>query len=646
MSLPPQFLDEIRARVPLSRVIGRKVVWDLRRSNQAKGDWWAPCPFHGEKTASFHVDDQKGFYYCFGCHAKGDALTFLREAEGLGFIEAVQMLASEAGLQMPERDPREVQRADRRSELVAVMEQAARWFRLQLQTGAAQAARDYLARRGLDEAAGEAFGIGFAPDQRQGLFNALRSKGVDQALIVDAGLAAKPDDGGAPFDRFRGRIIFPIRDGRGRCIAFGGRAMDPNARAKYLNSPETVLFDKGRNLYNVGPARAAVARGKPLIVAEGYMDVIALVRAGFEGAVAPLGTAITEDQLRLMWRISPEPVIALDGDEAGLRAAMRLIDLALPMTGPGQALRFAFMPQGQDPDDLIRASGAAAMAGVLDEARPLVDLLWRRETEGRVFDSPERRAALDKALGDAIAKIPDKDTRDHYSAALKNLKWELFGPRRRDGATNRPPPREGWQGRKGQGRDARHLPVQPSEPARASRLSSPQAGEHEAEALIEAMVLAICAVYPELISSVEGHLERLEPQDEERAALVHDLLSGSQSGKGQRALEKIMALPQVIATPFIWKSVPLSEAELRLVNTLEQLSARRAVKREIERAEAEIVGLADEGLTWRVTESGRARQQADHPSLANLSDLGEDSDSRRAFLEAALKNEIWRKPRR
>lgn len=646
MSLPPQFLDEIRARVPLSRVIGRKVVWDQRRSNQAKGDWWAPCPFHGEKTASFHVDDQKGFYYCFGCHAKGDALTFLREAEGMGFLEAVELLASEAGLQMPERDPRAVQRADRRSQLGDVMEQAARWFRLQLGTGAAQAARDYLSRRGLDEAACEAFGIGFAPDQRQGLFNALRTKGVDQALIVEAGLAAKPDDGGAPFDRFRGRITFPIRDGRGRCIAFGGRAMDPNARAKYLNSPETPLFDKGRNLYNIGPARAAVAKGRPLIVAEGYMDVIALVRAGFEGAVAPLGTAITEDQLRLMWRISPEPVIALDGDDAGLRAAMRLIDLALPMTGPGQALRFAFLPQGQDPDDLIGAKGAGAMSAVLDEARPLVDLLWRRETDGRVFDSPERRAALDKALGDAIAKIPDKDTRDHYFAALKSLKWDLFGQRRRDTAPAAHPGRDSWQPGRGKGKGQGYLPVQPSAPARASRLSSPGAGEHEADALIEAMVLAICATHPDLIAPVESRLERLEPQDSDRAALVHDLLSGTQSQAGQRALESVLTDPHVKAAPAIVRPHDGDAASGILANALDRIESRRAAREEIARAEAEIEGMADEGLTWRMAQSARARQQADHPSLADLSDLGEDSESYRAVLEAALKNEIWRKPRR
>lgn len=641
MSLPPQFLDEIRARVPLSRVIGRKVVWDLRRSNQAKGDWWAPCPFHGEKTASFHVDDQKGFYYCFGCHAKGDALTFLREAEGLGFIEAVELLASEAGLQMPERDPRQVQRADRRTELVEVMEQAVRWFRMQLGMGAAEQARAYLARRGLDPAACEQFGIGYGPDQRQGLFNALRSKGIAEALIVEAGLCAKPDDGGAPFDRFRGRIMFPIRDARGRCIAFGGRSLDPNARAKYLNSPETPLFDKGRNLYNLGPARAAVAKGKPLIVAEGYMDVIALVRAGFEGAVAPLGTAITEDQLRLMWRVSPEPVIALDGDTAGLRAALRLIDLALPMTAPGQALRFAFLPQGQDPDDLIRAKGAGAMSAVLEESRPLVDLLWRRETEGRVFDSPERKAALDKALGDAIARIPDKDTRDHYFAALKSLKWELFGHRRRETAQ---PSRPAWQPRGMRG--AAPLPVAPAAPTRASRLSSPDAGEREAEELIEAMILAICATHPALIGPVEPRLERLEPADPDRAQLVHDLLAGTQSQAGQRALESIMAEPHVRAAPAILRPQDGDAAAEVLVNALDRIESRRIAREEIARAEAEIEGLADEGLTWRVAQSARARQQADHPSLSDLSDFGEDREALAAQLRAAVENEIWRKPRR
>ncbi|MDJ0827249.1 MAG: CHC2 zinc finger domain-containing protein, partial [Rhodobacter sp.] len=250
MSLPPGFLDELRTRTSLAQVVGRKVMWDARKSNQGKGDMWAPCPFHQEKTASFHVDDRKGYYYCFGCHAKGDAISFVRETENVGFMEAVEILARETGLQMPARDPKAQEKADRRAVLADVMEQAVQHYRLQLKTAAAAPARDYLEGRGLDAAALERWEIGFAPDARQGVFAHLTGKGVAADLVIDAGLAAKPEDGGAPYDRFRGRIVFPIRDARGRAIALGGRAMDPAARAKYLNSPETELFDKGRSLYN------------------------------------------------------------------------------------------------------------------------------------------------------------------------------------------------------------------------------------------------------------------------------------------------------------------------------------------------------------------------------------------------------------
>ena len=626
MSLPPGFLDDLRARVPISRIVGRKVTWDLRRSNQAKGDWWAPCPFHGEKTASFHVDDQKGFYYCFGCHAKGDSLSFLRDAEGMGFMDAVAVMASEAGLPMPERSPREQQQTDRRTLLVEVMDRALRWFRLQLQTGAGAAARDYLAGRGLDQAGLDRFEIGFAPDLRQGLIRHLAEAGVAEKLVVDVGLAIKPDDGGAPYDRFRGRIIFPIRDARGRCISFGGRAMDPNARAKYLNGPETALFDKGRNLYNLAPARSAVAKGQALIVAEGYMDVIALDRAGVEGAVAPLGTAITEDQLRLMWRVSPEPVIALDGDAAGLRAAIRLIDLALPLTGPGQALRFALLPVGQDPDDLIRAGGAGAIRAVLDQAQPLVDLRWRRETEGRVFDSPERRAALDKALGEAVARIPDPSTREHYTQELKRKRWALFAPARSE-----------------RGRFTRRGDPQPPVPqTRASTLVAADQGE----ALIEAMILALCAAHPDLIAAVESRLERLEPADPGRAALAHDLLAGVSSTEGRAALDAIMSDPHVRAAPAIaHPAAARDSAAPMLQNALDRIEAHRAARDEVARAEREIEGLTDEGLTWRVSQSARARQKADHPSMEGGDDLGEDRNALAAQLRQAIEGEIWRKRR-
>lgn len=635
MSLPPGFLDELRNRVPISRVIGRKVVWDLRKSNQAKGDWWAPCPFHQEKSASFHCDDQKGFYYCFGCHAKGDVLTFLREADGLEFIEAVKVLAAEAGMAMPEPDPRARERNDRRAKLFDVTEAACRWFRLQLQTGAATGARDYLARRGLDQAAEDRFEIGFAPDIRTALTAALRDKGFDEGGIVETGMAIRPDGGGAAYDRFRGRIIFPIRDGQGRCIGFGGRAMDPNARAKYLNSPETPLFDKGRNLYNIGPARTAVAKGQQLIVAEGYMDVIALARAGFEGAVAPLGTAITEDQLRLMWRISPEPVIALDGDAAGQRAAQRLIDLALPMTGPGQALRFVILPAGQDPDDLIASAGPGAMGALLHQARPLVDLLWARETEGQVFDSPERRAALDRRLQDAIARIPDELTRRHYTDEIRAKRWDLFGGGERAGmrrqrgqiAVGRPMARR----RGGAVSVVQLLPASPDSPEAAL-------------SLLEGATLLICALRPELIAEAEPRLDRLVPRDPDRAALLHDLLGQGETAEGRRGLETLRADAHLGLTPAFIQSQDPDAVTTILFNLLDRIEAQRAAGAELARAEAEIQGEVDEGLTWRIQQIARARHRAERPEMEDTGDLNEDRDALSAQLRDWLSAEIWRKP--
>ena len=427
MSLPNGFLDELRSRICLSDVVGRKVQWDLRKSNQARGDMWAPCPFHQEKTASFHVDDNKGFYYCFGCQAKGDAIGFIKETENVNFIEAVEILASEVGLQMPEFDPKSKEKADRNKILLEIMEQSVNFFRLTLNSKQGKHALEYLKKRGLYADAIERFEIGFAPADQTILTQKLIDKGYDLDAIIETGMSAKSDEGNRIYDRFRGRIMFPIRDSRGRCIAFGGRSLDPAARAKYLNSPETPLFDKGSNLYNLVSARSAVGRGEPLIVTEGYMDVIALDSGNFNGAIAPLGTAITEKQLQLMWRISPEPIIALDGDKAGLRAAYRLIDLSLPLLKTGKALRFSIMPEGKDPDDLIRNEGASSFKNLIDEAVPMVDLIWRRETEGKSFDSPERRAGLDKSLSDVIELIKEKNLKNHYRDALFQARRQFFG---------------------------------------------------------------------------------------------------------------------------------------------------------------------------------------------------------------------------
>ncbi len=610
MSLPPGFLDELRTRTSLSQVVGRKVMWDQRKSNQGKGDMWAPCPFHQEKTASFHVDDRQGFYYCFGCHAKGDAISFIRETENVGFMEAIEILAREAGLQVPDRDPKAQEKADLRTGLADVMEQAVQFYRLQLKTAAASEARDYLARRGLSDATQARFDIGFAPDSRQALWSHLTGKGVAADLIIDAGLCAKPDDGGTPYDRFRGRIIFPIRNPRGRCIALGGRAMAADARAKYLNSPETELFDKGRSLYNHGPAREAAGNGQPLIVAEGYMDVIALVEAGFGATVAPLGTAITEDQLRLMWRIHPEPIIALDGDTAGLRAAMRVIDLALPMLEAGQSLRFAIMPEGLDPDDLIRAQGAGAMQKLLDQALPMVRLLWRRETEGKVFDSPERKAGLDKSLRQSIKKITDPSIRSHYGDEIKQLRWQLFRP----GAAASGPARGPFRGGKA-------APLQPMQSTRTSYLAaSGSSATGTEDYLREAVILATLITNPAVLRQFETALEWLDLASPEhqalRAAILHhadaaDLKAAIEAEVGTPALEKLMAISHVRISPAVRNPGNDEVATLCVTQELAKLLARRGVAKEIHDAVQEMDDFVDEGLTWRLTQAAEALNRAE-----------------------------------
>ena len=587
------------------------------KSNQGKGDLWAPCPFHQEKTASFHVDDQKGFYYCFGCHAKGDAISFVRETENVDFMEAVKILAGEAGMPVPERDPQAQEKADARTVLVDVMEQAVQYHRLQLQTAAGADARDYLERRGLSAEAQARWEIGFAP-AIGGVLEQLTGKGIDQKLIVDAGLAAESDRGSGLYNRFRDRIIFPIRDARGRAIGFGGRAMDPNHPAKYYNSPETALFDKGRSLYNHGPAREAAGKGKPLVVSEGYMDVIALSEAGFTATVAPLGTAITEDQLRLMWRMAPEPIIALDGDTAGLRAAMRVIDIALPLLEAGQSLRFALMPEGLDPDDLIKTQGAGAMQKLLDQAIPMVQLLWQRETEGKIFDSPERKAALDKALREKIKLIADPSIRNHYGQAIKDMRWALFSNRKA------PVARKTGSGKWNPRQDPWKREVSPVATSRSSALA---AGTNDQEHLREAVILATMIAAPTVAPEFETPLEQMDCRDPMHRDLqsgllrhlgAEDLRGALIADLGDAPLEKLFAQNHVAISPAIRRGGKDEIARLCLTEEFAKLMARKGHAREIEDAIEDLGGVADEGLTWRLAESTKALDQAGR---------GDDDDS-------------------
>ena len=575
MSLPNGFLDELRSRICLSDVVGRKVQWDLRKSNQARGDMWAPCPFHQEKTASFHVDDNKGFYYCFGCQAKGDAIGFIKETENVNFIEAVEILASEVGLQMPEFDPKSKEKADRNKILLEIMEQSVNFFRLTLNSNQGKHALEYLKKRGLSSDAIERFEIGFAPADQTTLTQKLIDKGYDLDAIIETGMSVKSDESNRLYDRFRGRIMFPIRDSRGRCIAFGGRSLDPTARAKYLNSPETPLFDKGSNLYNLVSARSAVGRGEPLIVTEGYMDVIALDSGNFNGAIAPLGTAITEKQLQLMWRISPEPIIALDGDKAGLRAAYRLIDLSLPLLRTGKALRFSIMPEGKDPDDLIRNEGASIFKNLIDEAVPMVDLIWRRETEGKSFDSPERRAGLDKSLSDVIALIKEKNLKNHYRDALFQARRQFFG-RQNAGTTE----------------FKNNSRLMPQSDTKSSFLVA--ADEKTVSAQIrESTVIAVLMNFPELIEIFYDELIMIDLASPDCDLILKELVKLDNGTKaeiknelmekiGGEKVEKLLSLSHLRVLPCLRIKGTIEMGQQTLREELAKLNSERGLSAEVD----------------------------------------------------------------
>nr|MBP6581268.1 DNA primase [Sphingorhabdus sp.] len=385
MTLTPQWLDELRARTTLSALLGRSM-----KLTKAGREYKGCCPFHNEKTPSFYVNDEKGFYHCFGCSAHGDAIRWMTDQRGLSFMDAVKELAEGAGMQLPAPDPKAAAKAERANSLYDVMAAAQQWFVTQYQGLEGAAARAYCERRGLSAETIKTFGIGFAPDSRGKLKDALKQFGEDK--LVEAGLLISVD-GKDPYDRFRGRLMIPIRDPRGRVIAFGGRILGAG-EPKYLNSPDTPLFDKGRTLYNLDRASAASRASGRVIVVEGYMDVIALAQAGFEEAVAPLGTALTEQQIAMLWRMVPKPLLCFDGDSAGQKASFRAAERALGGLKPGHSLEFVTLPEGQDPDDVVRSAGPRAFADLIDQSEPLVDRVWKTELAAAPVSTPEDRAGL------------------------------------------------------------------------------------------------------------------------------------------------------------------------------------------------------------------------------------------------------------
>jgi DNA primase len=540
MRFPPQFLDELRTRLPVSEVAGKRV----RLKKQGR-EWRGLSPFNQEKTPSFYVNDQKGFFHDFSSGKHGDIFDFLRETEGLTFPEAVERCASLAGLQMPKMSREAEAQAIRRRTLYEVMALAARFFEASLAARAGARARGYLADRGLDAATQVRFGIGYAPADRFALKEHLGGQGVPVEDMVEAGLliAANGSDIPLPYDRFRDRVMFPIADLTGRIVAFGGRALDKDVSAKYLNSPETPLFHKGSTLYNGANARKAAHLGAPVIAVEGYVDVIAMVTAGYEATVAPLGTALTTDQLALLWKMADEPVLCFDGDGAGHRAAFRVADLALPLVKPGKSLRFASLPEGHDPDDLVRSGGPGAVAEVLATARPLADVLWTREVETGRFDTPERRAGFEARINELMNAIADETVRRHYRQdfwqRLRNLTAAAGSPPRPARGNFQPGAPAGRNSRNGNAKHARRGRGFETTPLVAGSLAplSPQLqasplvrGARNALPRREALILLAAFNHPWLLETEAEQLAGVEFQNGDADMLRRVMLDITATG--------------------------------------------------------------------------------------------------------------------
>jgi DNA primase len=584
MRFTPEFLDELRARLPASEVVGRRV--KLKKSGR---EWRGLSPFQQEKTPSFFVNDQKQAWFDFSSGLNGNIFDFVMKTEGVPFPEAVERLASMAGLPLPAATPDAARHEQRRKTLYDVMECAANFFADTLASRIGAKARGYLGDRAISPSTQLQFRLGYAPSDRFALKEHLGAQGIPVEDMIEAGLLVSGEDIPVPYDRFRDRVMFPITDLRGRTIAFGGRALEKDVPAKYINSPETPLFHKGDNLYNFGPARQASHDGSPLIVVEGYVDVIAMVTTGFAASVAPLGTALTENQLALLWKMADEPILCFDGDRAGQKAAYRAADMALPHLKPGKSLRFALLPEGQDPDDLARSGGRGAIEEVISLARPLAEMLWSREIEGGTFATPERRAALEARIGELAGQIRDEVVRRYYRQDFSERLQRTFAPQEARGAYSgrgnfgresprRFPPRTpGSSGRfagppgRGQGRLAgAALPRGPYQAASPQLAASPiMRGQRSAFSRREALILQCLINHPWLLHEHLEEVAALElahpeahrlragiiaafanysPTDDQSAATARLLSTLEKSGY----IKQIQMVERAITTGAVW----------------------------------------------------------------------------------------------
>lgn len=586
MPYPSDFLDELKARVSLESVIGRKVKLTKRGR-----EFVALCPFHNEKTPSFTVVEEKGFYHCFGCGAHGDAIRFLMDNEGLPFHEAVEKLAAEAGLPLPEFSKEDLEKEKKRTSLYEVMEKAANWFISRLHAEEGARARKYLEGRGLSEQTVRRFSLGFAPDRRSALKEAFTAWKIKEDDLIACGLLIKPEDGKDTFDRFRNRVMFPIQDARGRTVGFGGRTLGDD-RAKYMNSPETALFHKGRLLYNHPGARKAAREQGGVIVVEGYTDVIALAEAGIDNVVAPLGTALTEDQLYHLWRMAGEPVLCFDGDDAGYNASVRALERALPILRPGQSLKFVWLPSSDDPDSLVRREGPESFRAMAEKATPLVDLLWRRLTEKTPIGTPEQRAGLEKKVFEALAPIRNEKLKSHYRSEFGKRLYALFR-----GGARRKPLRKG--ARPLRERFGASLAPERSQNLLKTRIGRAK-GDEPVGTFLEELILYTVINHPKLAGDHFEDLSKAPIRGEDLHRLRNEILDyAHEGGEADAAQLKEHLLKKGMEGPYMrlagqgaLKNIRFARAgaeyelaEKWWLKTLERLTQYSSLKREFEEVE-------------------------------------------------------------
>ncbi|AUW43629.1 DNA primase [Rhizobium beringeri] len=632
------FLDDIRDRVPISNVIARRVSWDKRKTNVSRGDYWACCPFHGEKSPSFHCEDRKGRYHCFGCGVTGDHFRFLTELEGLSFPEAVQQIADMAGVPMPLADPVMEKREKERGSLIDVMEMATQFFQDQLQTANGARARAYLRDRGLTGRTIETFRLGYAPESRNALKEFLAGKGVSKDQIEACGLVVH-ENVPVSYDRFRDRIMFPILSSREKVIAFGGRAMSADAPAKYLNSNETELFHKGNVLYNFARARRAIqgpGRGDPqddnatgtIIAVEGYMDVIALHQAGIENAVAPLGTALTENQLELLWKMVPQPVLCFDGDGAGIRAANRAAELALPHLKPGRSVRFALLPDGKDPDDLVRDDGRAPFDKVMSQAKPLSEMLWSREISTGKFDTPEARAELEARLKQLVAVIADENVRRHYQQDIRDRLNAFFQPQFQN--RNNGDRRGGFNGngnyRTGRDNAGKAGPKSPSVISERLARSGPVRGHQNNTALRECVLALTVVNHPSLMIDDYDEIAAIEYDSRELQRLWSAMLGAAAAVAGPHLTREylterlefegfgplIKSLDQQVRNARLWiatEEAAMEDAREGYRQALASHKRAKALRRQKIELEREIALATEAGDGEAIVQLMRAQQE-------------------------------------